>query len=444
MLSRDPGVHLRDLKSTPPIEDAGNANACIECGFCEPVCPSRDVTTTPRQRIVVRREMARQVPGSPVQRALVEQYAYDGEQTCAADGSCRLACPVAIDTGKLIKDLRLREHAPRAERRMLHAAQRWAAVERAARAGLAAGRILGDRPMAGFTRLARRLLGADSVPAWVAPMPPPAPRRLPATAREGAAAVYLPSCVNRMMGPPDGRAWLVQALVDVSARAGLPVWIPEDAAGHCCAMPWSSKGFRDGHEHMARRLASSLRRWTGGGALPVVIDASSCTHGVQELAGLDGVDLEGVEVLDAVSWAQRLLPGLEITGRAASVTLHPTCSSRHLGLAAGLEELARALADDVHVPLTATCCGMAGDRGLLHPELTASATRDEAERGPPSRLRGARLGKPHLRAGARAGDAAALRVDRHAARARDAALSGAAQAVRSASVGASRDARSAG
>ena len=125
LLSRDPGVHLRHLKSTPPIEDVANANACIECGFCEPVCPSRDVTTTPRQRIVLRREMARQPEGSPVRAALVDQYAYDGDETCAADGSCRLACPVAIDTGKLIKDLRARAHGERAERRALRLAKRW-------------------------------------------------------------------------------------------------------------------------------------------------------------------------------------------------------------------------------------------------------------------------------------------------------------------------------
>src|SRR5207247_9512850 len=90
ILSRDPGIHLRDMKSVPPIEDVANANACIECGFCEPVCPSRDLTTTPRQRIVLRREMARQPARSLLQEALIEQYRYDGDQTCAADGSCSL------------------------------------------------------------------------------------------------------------------------------------------------------------------------------------------------------------------------------------------------------------------------------------------------------------------------------------------------------------------
>jgi len=36
------------------------------------------------------------------------------------------------------------------------------------------------------------------------------------------------------------------------------------------------------------------------------------------------------------------------------------------------------VADDVVVPDDWQCCAFAGDRGLLHPELTASATRQEA------------------------------------------------------------------
>jgi D-lactate dehydrogenase len=166
---------------------------------------------------------------------------------------------------------------------------------------------------------------------------------------------------------------LPQALVDVSRRAGLPLWIPDDAAGHCCALPWSSKGFRAGHEQMSGRLAASMRRWTGDGTLPVVVDAASCTQAVAE------IEVEGIEVIDAVAWAHdRLLPALEVRQRVGSATVHPTCSTRHLGLAPRLEALTRALAEEVHVPIVATCCGMAGDRGLLHPELTAAATAPEA------------------------------------------------------------------
>jgi D-lactate dehydrogenase len=391
VLSRDSGIHLRDLKSTPPIEDVARANQCMECGFCEPVCPSRHLTTTPRQRIVVRREMSRQPEGSPLRLALVEQFGYDGEQTCAADGSCRISCPVGIDTGKLIKDLRLRAHAPRAERRALRLARRWATVERAARAGLRAGtgaaRITGDAPLRALTAAVRRAGAAELLPQWIEAMPRSAAGRLPETQREGAVAVYVPACINRMLGTSrrDGdERWLPQALVEVSARAGMPVWIPPDVAGTCCATPWSSKGFRDGHAHMARRFADNAWRWTGGGALPLVIDATSCAQGVvqdvpEALDDEARARLAGIELLDAVSWSsERLLPRLEVRRRAGSAVVHPTCASRHLGLDATLASLAEALAEEVVVPIAATCCGMAGDRGLLHPELVEAATRDEA------------------------------------------------------------------
>ncbi|HWB70210.1 MAG TPA: FAD-binding and (Fe-S)-binding domain-containing protein, partial [Solirubrobacterales bacterium] len=143
VLNRDPDVHLRNLKTTPPIEES--ATTCVECGFCEPVCPSRNLTTTPRQRIVLRREMARQPEGSPVLRALLEEFSYDALETCAADGSCQLACPVGIDTGKLVKELRSASHSERAEGRALAAAKRWGVVEGASRVGLRFGSPLARR-----------------------------------------------------------------------------------------------------------------------------------------------------------------------------------------------------------------------------------------------------------------------------------------------------------
>src|SRR5512132_302096 len=141
VLNRDPGVHLRDLKTQPAIEE--EATTCVECGFCEPVCPSRNTTTTPRQRIVIRREMARQPAGSAVQRALLEQYEYDGLQTCAADGTCQIACPLGIDTGRLVKGFREREHTPRAQRLGVRAAERFKQLEGLARTGLRTGAAAG-------------------------------------------------------------------------------------------------------------------------------------------------------------------------------------------------------------------------------------------------------------------------------------------------------------
>ena len=384
VLSRDPGAHLRNLKSTPPIEEV--ATTCVECGFCEPDCPSRLVTTTPRQRIVIRREMARQPAGSPVHRALLEQYEYDAIQTCAADGTCALACPLGIDTGKLVKTFRAREHGARAEGAASGLAKRWAAVESGARAGLRFA-----APLRGLSRVARALLSHELVPRWDEGMPRPAPARLPATSREGAAAVYVPACINRIFGgsraggagSPE-RPSLPEALVEVSRRAELPLWIPPDVTGHCCGTPWSSKGYRQGHVWMSNRTVEGLWRWTGGGELPVVIDASSCTHGLVAEASsvLNEENLERhsrLEIIDSVDWASdRLLPRLRIARRLHSVAVHPTCASRHLGLERSLRKLAAALSEEVYIPPSATCCGFAGDRGLLHPELTEAATREEA------------------------------------------------------------------
>lgn len=131
-------------------------------------------------------------------------------------------------------------------------------------------------------------------------------------------------------------------------------------------------------------MVERLWEWSGEGALPVVIDAASCTGAIADPA--DGVLTEKnaerlgkIEIVDSVAWALRLLSGLEIGEKVASATVHPTCATRRLGLAHPLRTLSSALADDVYVAPSATCCAFAGDRGITHPELTASATRPQAE-----------------------------------------------------------------
>jgi D-lactate dehydrogenase len=379
VLNRDPDVHLRNLKTMPEVEEE-SASSCVECGFCEPVCPSRNLTTTPRQRIVLRREIARQPQGSPLRRALEEEYEYDGLDTCAADGSCRLGCPLGIDTGKLVKELRSESHSARAEAWALRGAKHWAGVESASRTALRVGAPLARRTKRG------------------AAVPGAATARPPETRREDAAAVYVPSCTNRIFAstPADGpqtsklqtlearRRSLAEALVEVSARAGLPVWIPDDVAGSCCGLPWGSKGFESAQRHKANEMVERLWSWSGEGELPVVIDAASCTHAIAEpgegvLAEENAARLAELQILDSVAWAHdRLLPQLEVARKVGSATVHPTCATRQMGLAPRLRALAGALAEDVYVAPSATCCGFAGDRGFSHPELTAAATAPQA------------------------------------------------------------------
>jgi D-lactate dehydrogenase len=388
VLTRDEDAHLTNLKTMPVIEEV--ANACVECGFCEPVCPSRHLTTTPRQRIVLRREMARQGEDTPVRRALLDEFEYDAIETCAADGSCLLACPVGIDTGKFIKGFRAEQHTPAAEKMALRAARRWDRIEKLSRSGLRLGsavsNVSSEGAMRGLTRAARKAVSAELVPEWGEDMPPAASPKLPRTTSHGAAAVYMPACINRMFGrsEDDPGMSLPEAMVEVSARAGKPVWIPQDITGTCCSVPWSSKGFREAHSFKANQTVDRIWRWTGGGNLPLVIDASSCGHGLRDFG--EGVLSEEnaarhaeLTIIDSVQWAEEyLLPALTVTRKVESVTVHPTCSGRHLGQERSLTRIAGQLAEEVHVPDTATCCGFAGDRGFLHPELSASATAEEA------------------------------------------------------------------
>lgn len=387
VLTRDADVHLREFKSIPAIEEV--ATRCIECGFCEAVCPSRNITTTPRQRIVLRREMARQPEGSPLLARLQAEYAYDGTETCAVDGMCEIPCPMHINTGALTKGFRRAESTPRRERVALAVARRWAMVEKVARAAMgvadAVQRTLGVKALTGLTGAIRSAVSTDLVPAVAGPMPHPAPSALPVTRRAGAAAVYFPACINRIFGrDPDRPRYpsLPQALVDVSARAGRPLWIPGDVAGKCCSTPWSSKGYTEGHEWMAAAMCDALWQWSGHGEIPVVIDAASCTNGLLDdvknhLDDERRARLEQITLLDSIAWCEQLLPNLTVRQKVSRVALHPTCSTTHLGLNRAFQRLASTLAEDVLIPVGTTCCGTAGDRGLLHPELVVSATREE-------------------------------------------------------------------
>ncbi|MFD7382807.1 FAD-binding and (Fe-S)-binding domain-containing protein [Streptomyces anulatus] len=388
VLDRDPQAHLRGLKTIPKVEAV--ADPCIECGFCEPTCPSEDLTTTPRQRIVLRREMMRQVDGSPVEAGLLDAYGYDAVDTCAGDSTCKLACPVGIDTGAMMKAFRHRRHTPREERIAALTAKHFAVVEASARLAVAVADGVGDRvgdgPLGAVTRLVRKAVRPDLVPEWLPQIPGAAARRLPRTDRVGASAVYYPACVNRIFAGPDGRPGLslAEAVVAVSGRAGKPVWIPEDVAGTCCATIWHSKGYDAGNRIMANRIVEAAWGWTAGGTLPLVVDASSCTLGIAEevvpyLSEDNRALHRELTVVDSLVWAaDELLPELTVFRTAGSAVVHPTCSMEHLGDVGHLRAVAEACADEVVVPDDAGCCAFAGDRGMLHKELTDSATAEEA------------------------------------------------------------------
>lgn len=376
LLNDDPGAHLKNLKIAPAVE--AEVDRCVECGYCEPVCPSRDLTLTPRERIVLRREIAAADARGEGELAttLRKEYRYDGVDTCAVDGMCQTACPVLINTGDLVRRLRAENAGGLEQVAWKAAAQNWGVVSRVGGVAL----TIADRLPAGLPRAAtgvgRALLGHDSVPQYSADLPAGG-RRRPAVRATDPVAVYFSSCTTTMFGPAEGGKGVAESFLALCHRAGVAITTPEDLPSLCCGTPWKSKGLSEGYAEMKDRVASALRRATDGGRIPVVSDASSCTEGLEVLLEVAGE--ERIQVTDAVAFVtERVLPFLPEADRIERLTLHPTCSSTRLGITDALTAVARAVADEVVIPEDWGCCAFAGDRGMLHPELTAAATEPEA------------------------------------------------------------------
>jgi D-lactate dehydrogenase len=383
VLNDDPRVHLQNLKPLGPAHEL--VDRCMECGFCEPRCPSRALSLTPRQRITVRREIARLARLSaslgespPAQMARLERdYGWLGDDTCAADGLCATACPVGIDTGKLTKLRRAEARSGLAGGIAALAAHRFRWTAAGVRAGLAVMRA------------------SPRLPVLRDALPRPAGARIEEIARGRARkVVYFPSCVARTMGAapgdPDPRP-VSAAMLSVLDKAGWDVRLPSDLADLCCGLAFESKGFPRLGEEKARELERALLAASEGGRLPVVCDTSPCTQRMK--ATID----PRVTVLDSVEFLHdHVLERLRISPRPGAVAVHVTCSATKMGLEAKLRAVAQACAERVVVPATG-CCGFAGDRGFTTPELSASALRelgaavDGCERGY-SNSRGCEIG----------------------------------------------------
>jgi len=376
LLNDDPRVHLHDLKPLPeahPIVDR-----CTECGFCEPRCPSRDLTLTPRQRIVTRREIARLTASgeSPERLERFEAgWAYLGDVTCAADGMCQTACPVGIDTGKLTKTLRAEGRTPAEIDMAEDVANHYAGALTGLRAGLAAAHaahaVLGTRLMSALAR-ASRAATLGKLPLWNPALPTRAPRARFEDARRGRGreVVYFPACVVRAMGPaagdPDARA-LHEAMLSLLEKAGYDVLFPRELDRLCCGLTFESKGFLELADAKAKELETALLEASDGGRIPVLCDTSPCLYRMK--GALD----PRLQLHEPVGFIHaHLMDKLRFERRPETVAIHVTCSASKMGLDGAFRAVAAACAEKVVVPATG-CCGFAGDKGFNTPELNASA-----------------------------------------------------------------------
>lgn len=376
VLSEDPDIHLKNLKPMPAADEI--VDKCIECGFCEPVCPSNGLTLTPRQRIVIWRDIQARKRAGVDTTEIERLYHYHGVETCAATGLCAQRCPVGINTGDLVRKLRGREAsktgaanwladhfstAVQGTRFMLHAAN-------------GAHIILGTKRLA---KLSATMTNASKgrVPQWTPATPQPLQRLhlpKPAVQDERPRVVYLAACVSRAMGPA-ARDQEQEPLLDKTRslleKAGYQVIFPEQLNDLCCGQPFASKGYAEQGERKRQEMLDALLKASRGGLDPIYCDTSPCT-----LRLVQGLTDQRLDMYDPVRFIRtHLLDKLDFVPQDKPIAVHVTCSTQHLGEAQALIDIARRCANEVVIPEGIHCCGFAGDKGFTTPELNGHALR---------------------------------------------------------------------
>ena len=341
---------MKNFKPLPSVHD--EVDACMECGFCERVCPSKDLSLTPRQRIAALREMEIQGDASKLE----EQFRYKGDETCATDGMCSTVCPVQIDTGKMIKKLRKKKRSDGAKFIASLISKNQALFESASRIGLSVYHFL-------------LKLEINPLPLLPGKLPKPAKRTyLTNSPKSDKKVVYYKSCMQRIFSEDsEAHTSLDLSLESLAIKAGYEL-LTLNKPGNCCGLPYSSKGFEDVATNSQKSVRSQLLELSENGKWPIIVDNSPCTQ------QLNDDETSSLKIIDSVEWLEKdVLPHLNIIKKESTLYLHESCSSKKMKLDHHFKKLGEALTDHLISSKSISCCGFAGDKGIHQPELNASA-----------------------------------------------------------------------
>ena len=385
IINEDKNAHIANLKPCPETKEI--VNKCMECGFCERTCVAEGLTLSPRQRVASYREMQRLLKSGEAPHIAAEmqqRYQYWGETTCATDSLCAMICPVKVDTGKLIKELRHESHSERAERIAIKLAGNMDKVTSGMRAGLGTVYLLRNlfgKRVFGAMASAARWASFKSIPRWTEHFPKNAHRIKSAEAPKSTAddtlrVVYFPSCITRSMGVSKNYAdepEITRLTELLLKRAGYTIIYPKNLDKLCCGMAFSSKGYTEAGKRASDELQAALTEASENGKYPILCDMSPCLYTMH--VNMDGV----LKLYEPAEFIKKyLLERLTIKPVDEKVAIYAVCSAKKLGVDGDLVEIAKKCAKEV-VFIQSNCCGFAGDRGFTHPELNDHGTRHHRE-----------------------------------------------------------------
>ena len=375
MITDDPDVYKKNLKAQCVIDDA--FTICMECGFCEKHCPSRNLTLTPRQRIALLRETKRlENEGNfTLASELRKGYEYFGVDTCAACSMCKGLCPLSIDTAQIALSMRrIDPPAPELAKKIY---DNFSTTLQMCRAGVSlegiAGSIITQKAI---SKITEGLHGVTGVTPYVPKTTPKANRyklknRIKPTNFEK--VVYFSTCANRAFKPNQGYdddRSLQQVVESLCNKAHIDIIYPKHIENLCCGL--SFENYDDVHERAVKDLHDALMKASENGKYPIVIDHSACfNHAFKHMPDLEINDIS--EFL-----CKYVVPHLDIEKCDERVIVHKQCKIKSLNKSQYIEDLARLCTDHVFNIKSFACDGFAGQKGFFTPELNKSATKDLA------------------------------------------------------------------
>ena len=385
LLTKDQKLHIKNLKPIPVVHDS--VDLCVECGFCEPVCPSAGLSLTPRQRIVIARELRLNEKDTRINRKkILKDIDYNSNKTCAADGMCEVMCPININTGTFVQYFREESHSKFGEWCAGWVQGHFTFIQSLLRGLITIthwwSKFIGDSIPHVLSKVLNKATNR-STPIWNENLSTPPVSLSASEFKNDIDFIYYPSCISRVFSANKARESLSKVLIDLCEFSNIQLFIPEKIQETCCGMPFSSKGYTQAGKTMTEQTVDLIFKGSEQGKIPILVDTTQCSfHLIEAGAGLDKNYQEKwkqLDFVDVLPFLAELVKGKDQPQLDRDIILHPTCSTQKMENVDLMISLAEKCATKVIIPENYGCCGFAGDRGLLLPELTKNATKDEVE-----------------------------------------------------------------